>query len=227
MAGICVPLLAQESAAEVRRHAYVNPFDQGNETLINLLNRQDKGDEYRMLLLSEWRPLHAEGYDSMTLDVDSANFHLGQNRIYFIYGGKLFSLYPDKTRNAILDGRKFERFLYKTDRGTLQSAYFEIVEPGEYTLLCRHDIRVVEKNAHPMGLEATRSVEYRQIQNYDYLRQGVQYPEPVPLKKSAFIMIFRKNRPQIAAFAKEHRISLRSRDDILSTFRYYNELTTR
>ncbi len=215
---------AQESNAEVKKLAFGNPFDPANQDAITMLNRIDGEAEYSLMLFDQWQPMDVEGKDGTLLHIDSANYHIVQDKIFFVNQGKLYELFPEKINVVTLDKHTFINSVYEFQENKAKPGYFEVLEHGEYTLLRKYEIKKKVTNDHPMGLAAASEVEYRQNQEYYYLREGARHPEIMPTNKTDFIMIFRKNRPRIVNFAKENKTSLRSEEDMKAIFAFYNRL---
>ncbi len=223
---ICVPfsVFAQESVTEIKKMAFENPYNPANQNLINMLNHEDNSSRRNLMLFDTWQSMDAEGLDGTRLHVDSANYHIATEKMFFLYQGKMFELFPEKIDQVKLGERTFVKHPIKVDGNRSRFQYFELLVRGEYNLLARFEIKTRVTNTNPMGLPGTNEEEYIRDENWYYLRTGARFPEPVPTRKSDFILIFRKNRSQMASFAKEKRISLRSREDVEAAFTYYNEL---
>ena len=226
LAAISLQLAAQESLTEVRKHAYGNPFDPANQDVINLLNRTSSPGQVSFLLFESWKRMNVQGMDNTQLRIDSANYHIVEDKIFFLSHGKLYELHPDRIKHVILDHRAFVHTAYEIDGRRVGPGFFEVLEGGEYSLLRKFEIKKEVKNDHPMGIPAATEVSYKKDEKYFYFREGSDLPEAIPTNKKDFIMIFRKRRPEMAIFARENRISLRSEDDLKTIFAYYNGLVS-
>lgn len=219
-----VPLLAQEAQDEVMKLAYSNPFNQANQDAINMWNRAAEMEEISVMKFPTWQPLECLGRDSTWLYLDSANYHIDQDKIFFISEGKYYALFPERVFYAKLGEAVFIHRPYSPEKKRTINHYFEVLTAGDYSLLCKHEIRRQDKNDHPMGLPATRYTEVTKEKEYYYIRENGRVPESVPRKRKDFIFIFRKFRPEMVIYAKEQRISLRDEEDLKSIFAYYNRL---
>ena len=217
-------LTAQESITEVKKQAFGNPLDPVNQDAITLLNRIDSEEEYSLMLFDHWQPMDVEGKDGIQLHIDSANYHIGQDKFFFINQKKLYELFPEKIHDITMNQRTFVNTPYEFEEYKVKPRYFEMLEAGEYTLLRKFEIKKEVTNDHPMGIAAATEVKYRHDEKFYYLRKGARLPEVVPTNKKDFIMIFKKNRPELVIFAKENKISLRSGEELKVIFAYYNRL---
>jgi hypothetical protein len=189
-----------------------------------MLNRSDGSDEIPVMRYESWQPMKAIGIDSTILSIDSANYHIASDKILFLQNGKLYEVYHDRTLMVYLAKQPYIRSPEKTEDGKIQSHYYEILETGEYTLLARYGLKKKVTNSHPMGVPGTGEEEYYQVEDHFYLKPGTTYPQEVPTKKDAFLDIFRKNKSKMMNYAREHKISLRSVEDLKEIFAYYNRL---
>lgn len=214
----------QESVSEIKKMAFGNPMDASNQSLINMLNRSESAKDIAVMRFDQWQPMKVIGIDSTILYVDSANYHVELDKILFMRHGSLYELHADKVMLAVLADHDFIRVPYKSEANRSAPHYFEILVAGEYSLLVKYDLKKKVTNSHPMGFPGTKEEEIYQQESFYYLRLGSRIPDEVPSKKQDFIMIFRKNRPQMVDFAKENRTSLRSAEDLTAIFNYYNAL---
>lgn len=221
-----LPLSGQEAQSEVKRLAYSNPFSQANQDAINMLNRTSGNEAVSVLLFDEWQPMESLGRDSTLLVVDSANYHIDMDKVIFLSQGKSYALFPERIFYARLGENVLIHRPYSPEKRKTENHYFEVLTAGEYSLLCKYEIKREDKNDHPMGLPATRYTEYSRDKEYYYIREKARVPEPVPIKKKDFIMMFRKFRPEMVIYAKENRISLRDEEDLKQIFAYYNGLVS-
>lgn len=221
---VTLQLSAQESVTEVKRHAFGNPFDPANQDAITMLNRMSPDNEYNVMLFDRWQPMEAEGRDGVLLHIDSANYHISQDKVFFMNKGQLYELFPEKINYITLDKRIFVNLPYEFEDHKVKPRYFEVLEQGEYVLMRMFEIKREVKNDHPMRIAAATEIEFSKDITYYYLKTGNRLPEVLPTNKKDFIMIFRKNRPQMVIYAKENHISLRVEEDLRSIFAYYNRL---
>ncbi len=216
-------LSAQQAADEVKKLAYENPYLEANQDAIRLLNASTDNEDVSFMLFDHWRPMETLGKDSTLLHVDSANYQIRLDKIVFMNQGKMYELYANKVVYARVGDRVFIRRDYM-EKGRRVPHFFEVLVAGEYALVCKYDMTEEIRNESPLGLEATKHVEYTKGHDYYYLKSNSNTPEPLPRKKRDFIMIFKKHRPELVVFAKEHKVSLHNEDDLREIFTYYNTL---
>jgi hypothetical protein len=217
-------LVAQESVTEVKKHAFENPFHPANQDAITMLNRMNEYKEYSLMLFESWQPMVVVGKDSLSLRIDSANYHIEQDKFFFVRQGKVFQLFPEKLIYAIIGNRMFVNRPMQLEDKRVKLQYFEVLEDGEYALLKKYEIRRDVSNDHPMGIAAATEVTYKRNLDYFFLRKEARLPEEIPSRKKDFIMIFRKHRPEMVTFARDHHISLTNEHDLRAIFIYYNKL---
>lgn len=217
-------IYAQQSLEEVKKQAYGNPFNEANEAFLNLVNDMESANPFSLLLFDTWQPMEIFGKDNERVTVDSANYHILDNRILFVNSGAYFELYPERIDHVVLGDRTFEYGQYKVRKNSLGTSYFEVLEDGDFTLLCRHAIEREVKNDHPMGLPAAREVKMRHDATLYYKTSDTANPLELPSKKRDLIRIFRRNRAEMAIFAAENNVSLKDQEEVCALFVYYNNL---
>ena len=217
-------LFSQEALEEVKRQAYGNPFNASNENFINLSNQMGEDGKVSLVLFNDWMPLEIHGKeDNAYVTIDSANYHIMNDKVIFIKDAAYFELYPEKVEHIELNGVKFVSMSYQDD-GSSTLSYFEVLEEGDYTLLRRHSMKREVRNDHPMGLAAAKEISFDRKEFLYYLPQGKSRPVEIPRKKKDFVQIFRRDRFEMVSYAKENRLSTKEVADVRSMFKYYNSL---
>ncbi len=215
---------AQEALSEVQKLAYGNPFNAGNENFINMTNAMSNDNQVSLMMFDDWKQIEIHGVDAEHVILDSANYHMEADKILFIQRGNLYELFPEKIRYATIDGHKFVSMIYEVEKKTLGRSYFEVLVEGDYTLLCKQELVKEITNSSPLGLAATREVKFVLTEKLYYQTDSGKRPQEVPRKKSDFTKIFRRDRNEIASFAKSHKYSVKKTEDVRSIFNYYNSL---
>lgn len=215
---------AQEALNEVKKLAYGNPFNAGNENFINMTNALSDDKEFSLMMFDDWKSIEINGANDELINIDSANYHMEADKILFIQRGSMFELYPEKIQCAEIDGHKFVSLTYEADKKSLERAYFEVLVEGEYTLLTRRDLVEEVSNTSPLGLAATREVRFVLTEKLYYQTASGKRPLEVPRKKADFTKIFRRDRNELASYAKENKFSLKRTEDVQAIFNYYNSL---
>ena len=166
------------------------------------------------------------GVNGELIVMDSANYHLADAKILFIYGGGMYELYPEKIQTARIGSHHFVSMQYEEKPRKLSRAYFEVLANGDYALLVRHDIEKQVTNDSPLGLPSTKEEKYVRTLDMYYLPEGATRPREVPLKKSEFIKIFRRDRNEMIEYAKANKLSQKDVEEVTQLFQYYNSIDT-
>jgi hypothetical protein len=217
-------LNAQEALSEVKKLAYGNPFNSGNENFINMTNALADDQQFSLMMFDDWKPLEINGAESELVIIDSANYHMEADKILFVRKGMMYELFPEKIKHALIDEHKFVSLTYAAEKKTLKRAYFQVLVEGSYTLLSKQELVKEISNSSPLGLAATREVHYVLHETLFYYTESRTRPVPVPKKKADFIKIFRRDREELAAYAKSNKYSLKRTEDVKAIFSYYNSL---
>jgi len=217
-------LSAQEALTEVKKLAYGNPFNAGNENFINMTNSMSDDNQVSLMMFDDWKPIEIHGVKDELIFIDSANYHLEANKILFIQHGNLYELYPEKIQNAQIDNHKFVSLIHEVDKKTLQRSYFEILVEGDYNLLSKQELVKEITNSSPLGLSATKEVRFVLTEKLYYQSSSGRRPVVVPKKKADFTKIFRRDRDKLVSYAKSNKLSLKRTEDVRTIFNYYNSL---
>ncbi len=225
--GFIITLLqldAQEALNEVKKMAYGNPFNAGNENFINMSNALSDDKEVSLMMFDDWKSIEINGANDELIYIDSANYHMEADKILFVRHGSMYELYPEKIQSAEIDGHKFVSMTYEADKKSLERAYFEVLVAGDYTLLSRQGLVEEVSNTSPLGLAATREVRFVLTEKLFYQAASGRRPLEVPRKKADFTKIFRRDRNELASYAKANKCSLKKTEDVRAIFNYYNSL---
>ena len=220
---VATELPGQQALTEIKKQAFGNPYNAANENFINMMNEMSAPGKVSLLLFDSWVPMEIIGKDSSWVIVDSANYHIEQDKILFFNQGQFYQIFPEKIDHIVIGERRFISTQY-VHKKSVERAYFEVLVDGDFTLLQQHRIERKVTNNNPMGLPAAREIEWIQSGDLYYLTSSARRPEPVPSKKRDLIMKFRRDRGNMAIFAGEQKLSPRKDEDVITLFTHYNDL---
>ncbi|RLD19256.1 MAG: hypothetical protein DRI69_08750 [Bacteroidetes bacterium] len=215
---------AQEALGEVKKMAYGNPFNAGNENFINLTNALSDDQQVSLMMFDNWKSIEINGVNNELILIDSANYHMEEDKFLFVHHGGLYELYPEKIEFVHIDNHKFVNLTYEAERKSLERAYFEVLVDGDYILLSRRELVQEITNTSPLGLSATREVTYVLTEKLYYQSSSDRRPLEVPRKKADFTKIFRRDRSELADYAKGNKYSVKRTEDVISIFNFYNSM---
>lgn len=208
---------------QLRRDAFADPFNPANENVISVLNAMYGERQVSLTLFQEWTALKITGANGEMLVIDSANYHAGEDKIFFMRNGRFYILTPEKIRQAVLGGREFIYARYRKEQRTWHQGYFEVLTAGEFLLLRRHVMVHEVLNRNPMGLPSAREESLRMEEHFYYARTG-ENPEHLPRKRRDLVTIFRSHRREMMDWIKASRIRMHTAGDLIRVFEHYNAL---
>ncbi|MBT8190285.1 MAG: hypothetical protein KJO29_07625, partial [Bacteroidia bacterium] len=131
-------LFGQVSVNEAKLNVFGNPFYAANENYINMLSKlEEKGSS--QMLFDDWTIMSVEGMDGKIMQVDSANYSIDVDKVYFINDGRLYELYKHTVKQFTLGNHLFRNIV---TRGKDFSAhYYEVLADGEFQLLKKYLIK--------------------------------------------------------------------------------------
>lgn len=216
---------SQDALTEVKMLAYGNPFDASNANFIRIDNEMARLKQTSLLLFDQWESIAVVAHDSSSFKIDTANYHIQNDMMLFVYEGNMYQLYPEMIQSAVIANREFLSLLYEAKPKVLERGYFEILVYGEYLLLRRHEIELEVTNSNPLGMVFTKEENLVKSESLYYLRSGSSRPQELPRKKSDFIRIFRSNRDDLIDYAKSNHLSQKNTEDVSRIFAYYNGIS--
>jgi len=223
---VCIipQIYAQEALSEIQKLAYGNPFNAANENFINMANSFSDDNQVSLLMFDDWKSAEILGSNAEHVVIDSANYQMEADLILFVKDGNLYELYAEKIQYARIDNHKFVSLTYEAKKKNLERAYFEVLVEGDYSLLRKQKLVKEISNTSPLGLSATREIRYLLMEKLYYQTSNGRRPLEVPSKKADFTKIFRRDRNELAAYAKSNKLSLKNTADVEALFKYYNSL---
>jgi hypothetical protein len=217
-------LIGQQSLEEIKKNVYSNPFSEANQNYIRLMEEGAyKTNTEELFLLKDWGKMAVIGYGDIKLEVDSANYVITDDKIYFIDEGKLYHLFPGQVEQLAIASVIFGCYYYEGKSERRKLGYFEILIDGELDLLKKYKIKNRKVNNNPMGI-GNKKVEQYQAYDLYYFDPDEQIALPVPSKKGKIIDLFGRKRSKMIDFARERDLSLNSENDVKLLFAYYNML---
>lgn len=209
----------QVSVNEAKLNVFGNPFSDANQNYINMLSKLDeKGSS--QLLFEDWTIMSVEGNDGTVMQVDSANYSIDVDKIYFKNKGKLYELHKHTVKQLTLGNQLFKNIV---TRGKEFSAhYYEVLSDGEFLLLKKYVMKTTSTSNHPMGIKTANSqkmVRDTKLYYYDTKRSKL---EKLPKNKGKLIAIFGRGNETLIQYANKNNLSSKSETDLKNLFDFYN-----
>jgi hypothetical protein len=170
-------------------------------------------------------------YDTIKIE-GLFKYNVYNQEIAFIYGQDTMSIAsPLNVDTIAFSGKNFTYSLYiEEKRGTdaLASAYFEILNNGEFKLLKKNYVEIKEnsyaKNYMGGGGDGR---EY-------FIHKSSLYYKPEPgsaafkLQKNRrkILNLFEDKKEEISSFMKQNDLNVTSEEDLIKIFNYYNQIST-
>lgn len=218
-------LAAQSSLDDLKFNVFQNLNNSVHQNYIRLLNESEQGKELDAVFeFDDWTPMLVTDLKDQQLKLDSCNYHLEDETIFFLRDNKLYYLFPSQIKSAAAGERVFIPVSEKnTKHGPFK--YYELLAEGKMILL--KDV-IVEKrkiNNHPMGIDHG-VIEYENTikTKFYYSHDGLRSIHELPRSKNKLIKLFRSNRNRMVEFARDNQISPRSEQDLKAMFTYYNNI---
>lgn len=217
----------QGSLSEVKRQAYGDPFNEANQSYYRMWEMQEGSNSGPLFVYEDWSPatFYAEG--DVELSVDSANYNLVDDKIYFIREEKLFEIYPEKTTLVVIGMDKYLSLHYKGKKKKEEIGYFCLLSDGNIKLLSKS--KIVEKlvSSSPMGLSSGEKSEKLSKKAFYYFDYKKNVALELPKNKKKFLKIFGRDRSKMLEYVQKNDISTSNLDDLLMTFNFYNNVITK
>ena len=209
----------QVSVNEAKLNVFGNPFSDANQNYINMLGKlEEKGSS--QLLFEDWTIMSVEGNDGTVMQIDSANYSIDVDKVYFMKDGKLYELYKHTVNQLTLGNQLFKNIV---TRGKEFSAhYYEVLSDGEFLLLKKYLMKTSNSSHHPMGIKTPNSqktVMDSKLFYYDTKRSKL---EKLPKNKGKLISIFGRGNEALILYANKNNLSSKSERDLKKLFDYFN-----
>jgi hypothetical protein len=108
---------------------------------------------------------------------------------------------------------------FKSPSGVTYSGFFELLVEGNIPLLKRTEVEFLKANFSPALNVGSKDHKYIKNTSFFYLKDGVLQP----ISKKNFFAIFGERQQEVQQFGKSKK--LKSENDLISIFEYYNKLT--
>jgi hypothetical protein len=225
-----VVLISQASLDDLKFNVFQNLNSTANQNYIRLMNEQERGEEgTQSFLFDNWQKATVTSKNDEILELDSLNYHIEDQNMFFMHKGKMYFLFPSVIENISVADRNFMS-LHVKDKERAHNPYqfYEILVKGELNLLKKHEIEKRKVNDHPMGISSG-------IEKYDYYSKSKLYyandelsvVEELPRSKKNIIKIFKRNRNRMVEYARENNASPKSESDMVGMFSYYNSIKSK
>lgn len=216
----------QASLNDLKFNVFQNLNSSVNQNYIRLLNESATADDKEANFeFDDWTNFEVYAKSGESMMLDSANYHIPDETMFFKLDGRLYYLYPNQVDYILVDDRKF---ISKKigDGSKTKYKYYELLVEGEMNLLKDKILEKKKINNHPMGVSHGVQ-EYKLIDKvkYYYCSNDDNDIEEVPGSKKNFIKIFKRNKNRMIQFARSNDISTKSEDDLIRMFSYNNQIT--
>lgn len=218
-------ITAQESLDALKLFVYPGRNDYVMQNYIRLLNEMEQpNSDMKEFRFDEWQSAKVVSNEDEIVQLDSVNFHINDETMFFMREGNMYFLYPDKVKMVSFEDEIFVPFKSDLDKNH-PFKFFEVLIDGDLTLLKDYKVDKVKVNNHPMGIESGVT-KYKTVEKSKlyYHYKGSKPIHEVPKNKNKFLKIFKRNKVQMLEFAKSENISTREESDIQYAFQFYNEL---
>jgi len=214
---------AQTSRTELTRTAFSNPLGATNQSYIRMLNmNNDLLNEEAYYVFDDWKPMTAVGLDGNLIEVDSANYFMGNNSIIFYLNGEAMMLHPHMINSALINMKVFVP-LRDHDENRSELSFYELLADGPLKLLRHWEAEEKKVSNNPMGIaDSSKSKVVRKTKLY-YIDKDEDIIA-VPRKRKDILQLFRRKANSVVDFAKSKDLSPKSEDDLILLFQYYNSL---
>ncbi len=213
---------AQSDLVEVRRDFSRNPNYATNQNYIRLAeNEKNKNAENIYFAFKDWAKAEVYVKETDPISIDSANYHVVDDQMFFIKNGKLSFIYPDAIEKIKIGNRLYKPFI----ADGAKMVYYEVLANGKLLLLKKLEIRKERVLTNPLGISdgSQQYKETRKEKLFYYSTKKALIKE-VPKKKKNLIKIFPKHKYKVTQFVKENGLLSKSETDLIKIFDYYNQL---
>jgi hypothetical protein len=177
-----------------------------------------------------WMYGYFHAYDTIKIE-GLFRYNVFNQEIAFIYGEDTLSIAaPLNVDTIAFSGKYFTYSLYieeKKGPDVLASAYFEILNDGDFKLLRKNYVEIKEnsyaKNYMGGGGDGR---EY-------FIHQSSLYYKPEPgsaafklqKNKREILHLFKDKKEEISSYIKQNKLSISSEKDLIKIFNYYNQIS--
>ena len=219
-------MYAQTSLTDLKFNIYQNLNSSVIQNYIRLINESETGaGSQKAFEYDSWQKAEVVSKENETLQLDSVNYHINDETMFFMREGRMYFLYPDMINSVVFKDKVFIPFRSDLDPKT-PVKYYEILVDGDLVLLKNKFIERQKVNDHPMGISSGIDT-YREIEKYRfyyYYKENNKINE-VPRQKKKFIYLFRRNKKSMIQYARDNDISTKVEADVVDMFEYYNEIS--
>ncbi len=153
---------------------------------------------------------------------------------YDIYGDRMQFIVNQDTatinkplalRSVEIGEWKFVYEVYMIDANTVATGYFEVVEEGEFlTILFRREIELDQDVyvSNYGGGGGTKDFIIKENNSY-YLKHKTSAAQKINSRKD-FLKIISDHQEQVKKYMKDHRLSVKKKEDLVSITTYYSSL---
>jgi hypothetical protein len=222
---IAFSLQSQTSLDDVKFNIFQNLNSSVNQNYIRLLNEAERLDERQLVFeFDDWQQAKLITQSDEEVLIDSCNFNIKDQTMFFQRKGSLYFLYPSQMKTIFFNEREFIP-LPESNTPNSGFSYYEILSEGDINLLKYKSLEKKKVNNHPMGISSgIDKYKYSEKIKFYYSRNEYRKLELVPRNKKNFIKIFQRDRNRIVQYARENNISPKSEKDLKAIFDYYNSL---
>ena len=217
-------LISQSAETEVKRNIFLDLNSSVNQNYIRLLNESAAlGNSNNLYFAFEdWTPIDVYSKKGDHIRIDSANYHMHDDVMFFKNKGNLSYLFPQEIEKIETHGITY---IALKDARSTKYLYYELLVDGDYKLLKKQELVKKKVNDHPMGITHTPN-EYKLVLKSKYLYHSSKNNnvEELPRKKNKLIKIFARNRNRMVQYARESDLSPKSEEDLIRLFQFYNVL---
>ncbi len=216
----------QAALHDLKLNVFQNLNSSVNQNYIRLLNESASGNDTEANFeFDDWTNFEVFAKSGGSMMLDSANYHISDETMFFNLDGRLYYLYPNQVDYILVDNRKF--ISKKIGGGSkTKYKYYEVLVEGEMNLLKNKSLERKKINNHPMGVShGVEEYELKEKVKYYYCTLDDKEAIDVPSSKKNFIKIFKRNRNSMVQFARTNNISTKSEADLIRMFTYNNQIT--
>jgi len=222
----CQFVSAQDHLALAKTDAFRNPSVSTNQMMINAFHRFDnKLDESKLFVFSEWSTMEVYGINDQYLKVDSANVFIAEGKVLFYSGGELQQVFGAEAQKVIINGKTFIPFIKKTKSSTEEFEFYEVVVDDAFKLLKKWSVKEELHTTNPMGIIENTNPDLVVSSRLYYVDSSGEL-KLLPKKKKAFIAIFGRNKSKMIDFIESKNLSVKEVEDVKTCIEYYNSLLT-
>jgi hypothetical protein len=155
-----------------------------------------------------------------SVDFDSLHFNVYKNLILFMQGGKVLTIAPEVKVNGFIIGDS--RFSSFDDNEEYKNVFFKLLADGNKLKLLQYYECKLVKGKESNGVVEYSPDRYRTSNSYyAYLSNGQFYKFSRRLKLEE---LFGDKKSEIKAFIKQNNIAYKNEDDLVSLFKYIDQL---